>query len=249
MKQIPIKERRHIMEIHNTTEDIVFSTIDEICASIEKQGNPEKLCLCNQCRTDAACYVLNRLPPHYILSSRGAARMEQVTISRQQKEADTVSMVFEALKRVNHNQRPNSDHSNVPGAAIKQGPVFNIPTIMGRVFDGANFSPLAGIAVELWRDGQLVKMKNRNWENPSALVANTQGAFTFWPESVSAAETRLREDFEYSVRIEAEGFEAINHFFTVPVVSESEEVESFSMDRTFKLPDLYLFPPGGDGDQ
>ncbi|MDR0642121.1 MAG: late competence development ComFB family protein [Treponema sp.] len=237
------------MEIHNTTEDLVFSTIDAICSSIEKQGNPDKLCLCDQCRIDAACFVLNRIPPHYIISNRGAARIEQVTISWQQKEADVVSMVFEALKRVSHNQRPNSDHSNAaPGDTIKQGPVFNIPTIIGRAFDGADFSPLAGITVELWREGKLVKMKNRNWQNPCILVANTQGAFTFWPESISADAANTRENFEYSVRIEANGFETMNHFFSIPVISEPGDIESFSMDRTFKLPDLYLFPPGGDED-
>jgi competence protein ComFB len=236
------------MEIHNTTEDLVFSTIDAICASIEKQGNPDKLCLCDQCRTDAACFVLNRIPPHYIVSNRGAARIEQVSISRQQKEADVVSMVFEALKRVSHNQRPNSDHSNASRDESKQGPVFNIPTIIGRAFDGADFSPLAGITVELWREGKLVKMKNRNWQNPCILVANTQGAFTFWPESISTGKVNARENFEYSVRIEAEGFETMHHFFSIPVVSEAGDAESFSMDRTFKLPDLYLFPPGGDDD-
>jgi competence protein ComFB len=236
------------MEIHNTTEDIVFSTIDEICASIEKQGNPEKLCLCDQCRMDAACYALNRISPHYLVSNRGAVRIEQVSISRQQKEADVVSMVFEALKRVNHNQRPTSDHRNIPGDATKQGPVFNIPTIIGRAFDGANFSPLADITVELWREGKLVKMKNRNWQNPYTLVANTQGAFAFWPESISASDVNVRENFEYSVKIEVEGFETMNHFFAIPVASEAGNAESFSMGRTCKLPDLYLFPPGGDED-
>lgn len=241
------------MEIHNTTEDIVFSTLDEICASIEKQGNPDKLCLCEQCRIDAACYALNRITPHYIVSNRGAARIEQVSISRQQKEADVVSMVFEALKRVNHNQRvnhkrPASGNRRAPGDAMKQGPVFNIPTIIGRAFDGSNFSPLAGITVELWREGELVRMKNRNWQNPCTLVANTQGAFTFWPESIPAAAVDVQESFEYSVRIEAGGFETMNHFFAIPVVSEAGNAESFSMDRTFKLPDLCLFPPGGDED-
>jgi competence protein ComFB len=236
------------MEIHNTTEDIVFSTIETICDSIEKQGNPDKLCLCDRCRIDAACFVLNRIPPHYIVSNRGAARIEQVSISRQQKEADVVSMVFDALKRVNHNQRPNSDHSNACGDEAKPGPVFNIPTIIGRAFNGADFSPLAGINVDLWREGKLVKMKNRNWQNPCILVENTQGAFTFWPESISAKEINTRKNFEYSVRIEAVGFETINHFFAIPVVSEVGDAESFSMDRTFKLPDLYLFPPGGDED-
>jgi competence protein ComFB len=236
------------MEIHNTTEDIVFSTIDAICASVEQQGNPEKLCLCDQCRIDAACFALNRIPPHYIISNRGAARIEQVTLSRQQKDADVASMVFEALKRVSHNQRPNSDHSNTPGNAMKQGPVFNIPTIIGRAFDGANFSPLADASVELWRKGKLVKMKNRNWQNPCVLVENTQGVFTFWPESISAGEVDVRENFEYSITIKAEGFEAVNHFFVIPVVSEAGDAESFSMGRTFKLSDLYLFPPGGDED-
>jgi competence protein ComFB len=233
------------MEIHNTTEDIVFSTIDTICASIEEQGNPDKLCLCDRCRIDVACFVLNRIPPHYIISNRGVARIEQVSISQQQKEADIVSLVFEAIKRVSHNQRPNSDHSNV-GDIVKPGPVFNIPTIMGRAFNGVNFSPMAGINVELWREGELVRMKSRNWQNPYMLVANTQGTFAFWPESISTKAVDVRENFEYSVRIEAEGFEPMNHFFTIPVVSEAGDVESFSMGRTFKLSDLYLFPPGED---
>lgn len=236
------------MEIHNTTEDIVFATIDTICASIEEQGNPDNLCLCDRCRIDAACFVLNRIPPHYIISNRGAARIEQGNISRQQKEADVVSLVFEAIKRVSHNQRPNSDHSNSSGNTVKPGPVFNIPTIIGRAFDGANFSPLAGVNVELWREGKLAPMKNRNWQNPCMLVANTQGAFTFWPESIAAEAVGIHETFEYSVRIEAEGFEPMNHFFTIPVVSEAGDAESFSMGRTFKLSDLYLFPPGGDED-
>jgi competence protein ComFB len=91
-------------------------------------------------------------------------------------------------------------------------------------------------------------MKNRNWQNPCTLVENTQGAFTFWPESIPAKEAGIRKSFEYSIKIEAEGFETLSHFFAVPVLSEAGDAESFSMDRTLKLPDLYLFPPGGDED-
>jgi competence protein ComFB len=236
------------MEIHNTNEDIVFTTISEICASIEKKGNPDKLCLCDQCRIDVACFVLNRIPPYYIVSNRGAARIKQETISRQQKDADIVSLVFEALKRVSHNQRPNSDHTNGPVKEAKKGPVFNIPTIIGRAFDGSTFSPLAGVNVELWWKGKLVEMKNRNWQNPCTLTANTLGTFTFWPESIPSREAGSRKNFEYSVKIEVPGFETMTHFFQIPVISEINDAESFSTDRTFKLPDLYLFPPGGDED-
>ncbi|GHV26081.1 hypothetical protein AGMMS4952_05390 [Spirochaetia bacterium] len=237
------------MEIHNTTEDTVFSAISEICASIEKQGNPGKFCLCDQCRMDAACFVLNRIAPHYIRSNRGAARIDQKTLSRQQQDADTVSLVLEALKRVSHNQRPNTDHTRGPAKEIAWGPVFfNIPTIIGRAFNGANFSPLADARVELRREGKQEEMKNRNWENPCTLVANTQGTFTFWPESIPAKDAGARKNFEYSITIEAAGFEIQRHFFEVPVISESGDAESFSMNRTHTLPDLYLFPPGGDED-
>jgi competence protein ComFB len=104
------------------------------------------------------------------------------------------------------------------------------------------------VKVELRREGKLVAMKNQNWQNPCTLVVNTQGTFTFWPESIPAAAVDVHEKFEYSIKIEAEGFETLSHFFTVPVISETGGAESFSVDRTFKLPDLYLFPPGGDED-
>jgi competence protein ComFB len=235
------------MDIHNTSEDIVFAAINEICASLEKEGNPDNLCLSDNCRIDAACFVLNRIPPHYIISNRGVARIEQETIGRQQREADAASLIFEALKRVSHNQRPNFHQSPDEGAGIK-GPVFNIPTIVGRAFDGSNFSPLAGVSVELWQDGKLVEMKNQNWQNPSTLVANTQGTFSFWPVSIPADEAKIRKDFEYSIKIAVEGFETLTHFFAIPVISEGGDSVSFTMDRTFKLPDLYLFPPGEEDD-
>jgi competence protein ComFB len=91
-------------------------------------------------------------------------------------------------------------------------------------------------------------MKNQTWQHPYRLVANPQGVFAFWPESISASEVDLNETFEFSVKIEAEGFEPVNHFFNIPITSEAGDVESFSMGRTFKLPDLYLFPPGGEDD-
>ncbi|GHV77228.1 hypothetical protein AGMMS49942_20490 [Spirochaetia bacterium] len=235
------------MEIHNTTEEIVFSTIKDMCASIEKEGNSNNFCLCDQCRIDAACFVLNRIPPHYIISNRGAARIDQGAY-RQQKDADVVSLVYEALKRISHNQRPHADHTGGTARKVVQGPVFNIPTIIGRAFNGANFSPLVDARVELRREGKLAEMKNRNWQNPCTLVENIQGTFTFWPESISAKEAGIRKNFEYSIKIEAAGFETLSHFFEVPVLSEAGDAESFSMNRTLKLPDMYLFPPGGDED-
>jgi competence protein ComFB len=238
------------MDIHNINEDAVFKAINEICDVIEKGDKAHTVCTCDQCRLDTACFVLNRIAPQYIISNRGAARVEQETIEWQQLEADIVSLIHEGLKRVNHNQRPYSSHtgSSDAGAEFVNRPVFNLPTIIGRIFNGTNFEPMADISIELYQNDKLVDMKDKNWQNPFALVKNLKGTFTFWPKSVPAERKNIQRIFNYSIVIEAPEMETIQHFFQIPVTSESTPVRSFSMTRIFKIPDLYMFPPGGDED-
>jgi competence protein ComFB len=237
------------MELHNTVEDLVFALVDEIFANIEKGNNPDKLCTCNQCRVDTACYVLNRTSPHYIVSNRGAARVEQETIRKQQQDADVASLVYEGIRRVNHNQRPSTLHgAKQIKENVVQTPVFNIPTVVGRIFNGLNFAPIAGVAVQLFSNGSLVAMKDSNWQNPCILVPNTEGTFTFWPNPIPTETNNTHRIFEFNVRIESEEYETLNHFFKVPVISDAQVESTFSLVRTVKLPDLYLFPPGSDED-
>jgi competence protein ComFB len=237
------------MELHNTAEDLILSQVNEIFDSIEKSGEAEKLCSCDQCRMDTACYVLNRTMPHYIVSNRGVARVEQETIEKQQKDADIVTLIYEGLNRVAHNQRPNFSHgANSAAVADANLPVYNIPTIVGRLFNGANFAPISGVKVELYHNGDLVIMKDGNWQNPYHLVHNTEGTFTFWPNPVPAESSNTHKVFEFTLKIGSPDFETLNHFFKIPVISDTRTAGSFSLARTVKLPDLYLFPPGGDED-
>jgi competence protein ComFB len=235
-----------IMEIHNTTEDIVFEKVEAIFESIKNEGNPDAFCLCDQCRLDTVCYALNRAAPHYIVSNRGAARAGMENLEHQQQEADIAVVIYEGLKQVNHNHRPFAKHGKNALPVQPNIPVYNIPAIIGRLFNGTNFAPLAGVKVELRRNGNLVPMKDGNWQNPYQLVVNTEGTFTFWPESVPAEEPGSRKIFEFFLKIEDPEFEPFTHFFQIPVISEIQTASSFSMDRTFKLSDLYMFPPDGE---
>jgi competence protein ComFB len=240
------------MEIHNITEDIVFAKVQEVFDAIEKEGGKGDFCTCRHCRLDTACYVLNRSQPRYIMSNRGVARAEQETIERQQLEADIVALVYDGIKRVSHHQRPNFRHSpqGAEGAPnTGNTPFFNIPTIVGRIFNGINFSPLSDIQAELRQDGELTVMKDGNWQNPYTIVDKTEGTFTFWPQPVPADAAGARKIFEFSFRVAAPGFEPLNHHFQIPVTGEMGTASSYSMDRTFKLPDLYLFPPGGEEEE
>ncbi|MDR1576514.1 MAG: late competence development ComFB family protein [Treponema sp.] len=233
------------MDIHNTTEDIVFSVAQTIFNDIEKEGNPGGFCFCDQCRMDTICYALNRLEPHYIVSNRGITRIEQDGMQWQQIEADIATLVYKGLRLVNHFQRPTAPHdgSSTPDAE-KSEPSFDIPTIIGRLFDGVNFAPVSGVTVTLRRDGELVAMRNLNWQNPYTLISNTPGTYTFWPAPIPAEAADLHKTFEYSLKIEGPDYDPLTHFFKIPAVGKIQTISSYSLDRTFKLPDLYLFPPG-----
>jgi competence protein ComFB len=236
-------------EIYNTVEDIVFAQVTEVCNIIEKNKKGE-ICTCHQCRIDTACYVLNRICPHYISSNRGVTRMGQVTIAHQQKEAEIVSLVYEGIRQVNHNRRPYIKHQGMNGAleSALPSPIFNIPTIVGRIFNGLNFEPLPEAKVELYRNGELVCMKDATWQNPLNVVPNTEGTFTFWPASIPVDAANINKVFAYSVKIEAPNLDPLTHIFTIPVTSEIQPTDAYSLGRPFTLPDLYLFPPGSGED-
>jgi competence protein ComFB len=233
------------MEIHNIVEDIVTGLVETIFSSIKLKGNPDGFCFCEQCETDTICYVLNRCQPRYISSNRGFARHGQKNIERQQLEADITTLIHNGLKRVKHNQRP-FHNSSVEIEDETPRPVYNIPIIEGRIYDGTTFAPLSGIKVELRWKGELVNMMNQNWQNPYTLVANTAGTFTFWPATVAADIPEDHKIFEFLITINSPEYETLTHYFKIPVVSKIQTPVPFSIDRSFKLPDLYLFPPGED---
>ena len=234
------------MDILNTNEGIVFSIVQNIFDEMQSNNNPEKFCFCEQCRLDTICYTLNRIEPHYVVSNRGFTRLGQEPIKRQQLEADITKLVYNGLRLVNHNQRRTAPHDD--SAFLTKGlinkPVFDIPTIVGRIFDGISFAPISGIKVELWSDNQPVEMRNHNWQNPYAMFSNTPGTFTFWPAPVIAEGVEINRVFKYSIKAEASDYDEFTHHFSIPVVSKMFSASSFSANSTFKLPDLYIFPPG-----
>jgi competence protein ComFB len=226
-------------------EDWVIARVNSVCDSFEKDNPDGSICTCDQCRQDTVCYVLNRTTPHYVDSHRGVTRANQESFTAQQNRVDLTALVYEGIKLVSHNQRVYANHDrNKHGESGKSNtPVFNIPAIIGRVFNGLNFSPIADSVVKLFQNGKLVEMKDSNWQNPYKLIPDTGGAFTFWPGSLPARESGIRETFRYMIKVSGGNLEELHYAFTIPVTSEPGS-SSFSLENTYKLPDLYLFPPG-----
>jgi competence protein ComFB len=238
------------MDIHNTNEDLVFNLVQKTFDEIQHSGNPDKFCLCYQCRVDTICFVLNRIEPHYIVSNRGLTRIiDPVSINNQQVEADITTLIYKGIRLVNHNLRPTAPHDGTAATPTKiYNPLFDIPTISGRIFNGKSFEPITGIEVSLYCEGELDKMRNNNWQNPYTMVASTPGVFSFWPAQIIADNPEVTQDFKFSLRVTSPDYETMTHFFNITSTSKFHTSQSYALNRTYKLPDLYIFPPGS-GDE
>jgi competence protein ComFB len=231
------------MDIRNLMEDAVLSVVGELF-ELEEKGHPLGFCTCSQCRLDVACYVLNRIKPEYIVSSRGLAYSERNTLDRVQKRVDIISLAKEGWSLVDHRPRITTDHAFRPEREIPQGPAFNLPTVMGRAFNGLNFEPLSAGALTLLINGAQAEMVDRNWQNPFVFAAATAGTFIFWPLPEHAQVAGEEKRFSCELRLEAEGFDPLSHFFEFELAADKVAKEDFSLLHVHKTPDIYIFPSG-----
>jgi competence protein ComFB len=231
------------MDIRNVMEDAVKVVVEELF-EIENREKRLGFCTCDQCKVDVACYVLNRVKPEYIVSSRGLAYSEKEGLEKVQRRADVISFVKEGWGKVSHAPRNTSDHIGRSAGLEHEGPTFNFPTIMGRVFDGRTFAPLGEGTVRLLAEGEEVEMLDPNWQNPFVLAGATGGTFIFWPKPLPAALTDADRKFVFEIKIEVPGLEVLSHFVEMSLSPEHSARLDFSLQRVYKITDLYLFPEG-----
>ncbi|MDR1985793.1 MAG: late competence development ComFB family protein [Treponema sp.] len=231
------------MGFYNINEDKVIAEVNAIFDLIEKSDNPQKICTCSQCRTDIICYALNRMEPHYVVSNRGLARVAGESSKYRQKEADIISLIYNGMNQIQHHARPFTQHkAGGHGCWKDHKPVFIVPAIIGRLFNGMNFAPLEEAQIELRREQRVVPMVDSNWQNPYSLVRSTAGIFTFLPCPLSAESPGIQQKLGFSLAINAPGFEALSYSFETAVMSEAPVNTLFSMERIFRVPDMYMFP-------
>lgn len=223
--------------VHNIMEDLVFTEVNKLYDELVKSTPSWFTCGCPQCRLETVCYVLNRVKPHYIKSSRGLAFFIQpADFDKMQMIADISALAIEGAKKVAQIQRPHEQTQEVVDY-----PVFNFPTITGRILDGKTFSPISNIEVYLKIANTLVEQINFLWQNPYTISEQTAGTFTFLPKYVRANATKLNEVFPFSISVEKQGYKPLNYYFKIGVESSETVIREVSMQNYFKLPDLFLF--------
>ncbi len=85
------------MELKNLMEQVVSQTIDDV-------RKYHEFCTCPQCRLDVSAIALNKVPPRYVVSSKGES-YGRAELLAMQEDLDVLGVVLEAVKLVQKNPR------------------------------------------------------------------------------------------------------------------------------------------------
>ncbi|WP_455382946.1 late competence development ComFB family protein [Salinispira pacifica] len=230
------------MEIHNLMEDEVIRIIGEI-AEEDSRTKAYGYCTSPECRMDAACFVLNRVPQQYVTSGRGLAHVQSQFRDNPQLAVDLVTLAHEGLRRVSTVQRSyyGSDEGADRQPSDSSAPAFHFPAIRGRLLDCLTFAPVSGVDVWLKLEGGAASMVNGRWQNPYNIVENTAGSYLFWPAPRTAEKEGERKTFDFEVNVPETGdYEELHHFFKLEIVASDLDDRTLRLTRDFVMQDLFL---------
>lgn len=229
------------MNVHNMMEDLVAAEVNSLYEQVKRVGTPWLSCDCKNCRLDTISYVLNRIPPKYVVSGRGVTHSNEI-FSDHQLIADISAVGMDGLRVISSTKRPFHTLPREDCEAQKEeNPSFNFPTLTGNVLDGNTFEPVSGARILLRLDGKTAEMTDMTWANPTQTFQSTKGAFTFWPKSIPAEKTGESRKFAFEVEIEAEGYEKAYQYFEVPVISDPSSRAELNTACSVKIRDAVMF--------
>lgn len=173
------------MKLKNYQEDVVLRAID-----IALEDQPE-LVSDPAFVNDVAAYVLNRVPPRYVMSERGFLRLtvEQLEEGNGNRSLANIIELMILVNRgieIVRSRRPSSasaalSGSDSPGPEEPNEFVHNYPQFIGRVVDDVTDEPVYGAVVTLHLDGDQVPPAEPGWSNPYRTHPQTKAFFSFWP--------------------------------------------------------------------
>lgn len=229
------------MNVQNLMEAIVESEVNKLYEQAKKEKAAWLTCDCPNCRMDTICYVLNRIPPKYVVSSRGITHVVGKW-DNHQISADLDTIAFEGMKIVSSTKRPfHSQNSIIPEKQKEPVPAFNFPAFLGNIIDGATFEPISGATVLLKSGSKQAQMVDKSWTNPCVTCDATKGTYSFWVKAEPAKKEGLNKKFKFTLEISAEGYTPLKYNFEVPAISDAETKYQLESTFSLKLKDIVLF--------
>lgn len=231
------------MKIHNLMEELVENKVNSLYADLKETNAVWLTCDCENCRLDAMAFVLNRIPPKYIISSRGITHTA-ADGNLSQIKADIDALAIEGIRLVSSSTRPTHKLKTSADALFISGtkPYFFFPVFTGTIMDGMTFEPLSNASITLLKNNELAEMIDQTWQNPTKTYVSTKGTYSFSVKPELAEKEKEDSHFDFSLKVEADGYEPVSYAFSIPATSEilkqSRQLSLYSL----KIQDLFLFP-------
>lgn len=230
------------MNVHNIMEDVVTKHVNIIYDMLKKSKATWLSCDCENCRLDTISYVLNRIPPKYVVSGRGLTYSKTAIDDDMQLHADVDALTHEGIRIISDTKRPFHALPRKDCELKKNDiPVFNFPTFTGVVLDGTTFEPISDATILLKCDGEIVEMVDMTWSNPAKTYKSTKGTYSFWIKPFQTNEEGVTHKFNFTLEISAEKYTSVIYSFELPLTSDSSIKNELDSTYSVKIKDMVLF--------
>ena len=228
------------MKLKNYNEDLVLSMIDLVLEDRTDVESSENLV------HDVAAYVLNRIPPRYIMSERGFTRMAGEHWVESENDGgltnfvELVILVNKAIELITHRRRAASNgvHS---GGELGIGELelwHNFPQVVGKIVDADTREPVYGATIAFLVDGEHSRPAEPSWSNPYATNAATKGFFSFWPQSMRSKDEA--SSHELAITVAHESYQQLELQRQIDIQASLTLPDSISGDNILNLETLRL---------
>ncbi len=229
------------MNVHNMMEDLVTAEVNKLYEQIKRANSPWLTCDCQNCRLDTINYVLNRIPPKYVVSGRGVTHSSEI-FQDHQLIADISAFAMDGARVINATKRPfHSLSRDDCSFKLDDSPCFNFQPFTGTILDGSTFEPLPDASISLKLNGNTVEMIDMTWANPVKTYKCTKGTFSFWAKPIPAAIAGTSQKFNFEVEAQAEGYETAINYYVISVTSEKSSNIKLDTACSIKFKDIILF--------
>lgn len=229
------------MIIKNTAEDLVIHAVDEILKDIKDPSWQSPFY-----RNDLICYVLNRVQPMYVTSSRGVIHQEIDIEKDVQKQVDLFSLVAEGIRTISSRRKSEGDKEDYQEfESSTEEFYFNFPYFIGKVVSTVNWDGIPDVVVTLKHKVEneftSTEMVNSQWTNPHIITDTTKGYYTFFPKPIiDTNRVSTNKPFEFKVLYEHPRFELIERYFHIEIASEKMIYHGFRKGNSFRLEDVFI---------
>lgn len=202
------------MQLKNYQEDIVQHIID-IMLEDQPEIEADETFI-----NDVAAYVLNRIPPKYIMSERGFTRLAALELIDDEDDNNLLNLVqlmmfvSKGMETVKDRRRPEKSQYGYDGLMSTVEDVqthnylHNFPQFIGRVIDNSSRKPIYDACVTQFIDGVRAMPAEPGWMNPYYTNTATNGVYSFWPKAVK--DTSELKQCKIKITIEHENYEPLS---------------------------------------